>query len=177
MKKLDIINRLRESKKAHMTWVSHAHALVEGLAVDEDKVPVHGTECNFGGWYYNDGQVLSQLQEFQLIEEPHLELHDLYLKIHKHFQVRYQADDSSIIGRLFGSNKKLVAEKAAAEAQIQALFMRLKMVSKDIATKLDALANKIVAMSDDNFDALLRTQGINIKADTSVIHFRRADRK
>jgi hypothetical protein len=172
MNKLAIINRLRDSKKAHIAWVSHAHTLVEGLTVDEEKVPVHGTECGFGCWYYGEGQALSQLPIFRDIEEPHLELHDLYLQIYKHVQVRKQEDDSSMLGRLFGSNKELVAKKAAAEAHISMLFMRLKVISKQIASQLDSLADSIVAMDDADFNVLMSAQGM--KSGTSILHFKRA---
>ncbi|NOT18581.1 MAG: CZB domain-containing protein [Sulfuriferula sp.] len=172
MNKLHIIERLRESKKAHVAWVSHAHSLVEGLAVDGEKLPVHGTECGFGCWYYGDGQFLSSLPVFRAIEEPHLALHDLYLQIYKHMQVRKQEDDSSVLGRLFGSNKELLAKKIAAEEQISTLFMRLKVVSKEVSNQLDTLADQVVAMSDADFNALLHAQGM--KNDTSVLHFKRA---
>jgi hypothetical protein len=77
-----------------------------------------------------------------------------------------------MLGRLFGSNKELVAKKAAAEAHISMLFMRLKVISKQIASQLDSLADSIVAMDDADFNVLMSAQGM--KSGTSILHFKRA---
>jgi hypothetical protein len=160
MNKADIITRLRDSKKAHMSWVTHAHALVEGMDVAADKVPVHGTECGFGCWYYGEGQLLSQLNGFRKVEDPHLKLHDIYLIIHKHLAVRSQEDTTSALGRLFGAGKKLEADKAEADARARELFTQLKMVSKEVSAHLDDMENQLIGMDEAAFGKLLSAQGI-----------------
>lgn len=172
MNKADIITRLRDGKKAHLTWVTHAHALVEGLGVGQEKVPVHGTECGFGCWYYGAGQVLSPLAAFRKVEDPHLKLHDIYLEIHKLLRVADKEDTSGLFGRMLGSGKKLAEEKAAAQARAHTLFTELKMVSKDIAGHLDELQQQLIEMDDAKFAALLSAQGVAAPVHASIVTFR-----
>jgi hypothetical protein len=81
MKKEEIIKKLISAKVSHHVWRSYARALVSGLPIDKQKVPVLHTHCDFGKWYYGDGQLLSSLPAFQAIEAPHRKLHSEYLKI------------------------------------------------------------------------------------------------
>ncbi len=172
MNKAEIITRLRDSKKAHMTWVTHAHALVEGLSVAEEKVPVHGTECGFGCWYYGEGQILSQLAAFRKVEDPHLKLHDVYMEIHKLLRVADKEDTSGLFGRMLGSAKKLAEEKAAAQAQAHQLFAELKQISRDIASHLDDLQQQLIEMDDAKLDAMLSAQGVAMPVHQSIVSFR-----
>lgn len=77
----EIIQKLRKAKQSHKRWVSYASALIEGIPIEKDQVPINYTDCEFGSWYYGDGQALSGLREFKEIEDPHSQLHTLYMQI------------------------------------------------------------------------------------------------
>jgi hypothetical protein len=49
------LEQLRNAKKAHIAWVQRANALIEGLPVEQQQVPVNCTECKFGIWFYGEG--------------------------------------------------------------------------------------------------------------------------
>ncbi|TNF99421.1 MAG: hypothetical protein EP297_05615 [Gammaproteobacteria bacterium] len=81
MTKADIMKRLKSARVSHLIWRSYAQALISGMAIDKEKVPVAHTDCDFGHWYYGDGQILSSLPSFQAIESPHKNLHSEYMHI------------------------------------------------------------------------------------------------
>lgn len=159
MKKSDALRFLCEAKKSHLWWLSHATAIVAGHPVEQVEVPLHCTECAFGCWYYGNGAVLSQIQGFRQIEQPHTHWHEIYLEIHVLLKVGKKEQDTSGLGRLLGAGRKLKAEKAAAAAQAQALLVDMKTASREIVEHVDALQAQLLAMSDAEFDTLMAAQG------------------
>jgi hypothetical protein len=160
MKKSHAITFLRDAKKSHLWWVSHASAIVAGHPVEQDEVPLHSTECAFGCWYYGNGSVLSPIPAFRRIDEPHQRLHDIYLRIHVLLKVGQKEQDNSRLGRLLGTGRKLKAEKQAANAEARSLLQDMKAASREIVAQVDDLQAVLLAMSDVEFDALMAAQGL-----------------
>jgi len=73
---------IRRARAGH-NWMSYARAIVLGLPIDKKSVPSVETDCNFGKWYYGEGQIFSSLETFEAIEEPHTLLHKLYMRLYK----------------------------------------------------------------------------------------------
>lgn len=136
----DILNRLRTAKSAHLGWVNRAHALIEGVPVDKEKVPVMPTDCIFGKWYYSDGRKLASLPSYQAIEEPHNRLHAIYQEI---FDLLFGQDRENFIVRLLDRGRK--QEKRREQARQK--FLELQQVSDEILFRLDALERDIRAMN------------------------------
>jgi hypothetical protein len=134
----DVIKRLRNAKTAHLGWVSRAGALIEGKAVDKEKIPVLPTDCIFGSWYYSDGKNLAHLNAYHEIEAPHNELHEIYAEI---FNLLFGKEKGSFFSRLTGLNKEQKLNKARQR------FHDLQKVSNIIMEKLDALENEIRMVS------------------------------
>ncbi|MBL4661653.1 MAG: CZB domain-containing protein [Alcanivoracaceae bacterium] len=133
----DIITKIRKAKMAHKRWVGHASAMIEGIPVEKDQVPINYTDCVFGHWYYDEGQNLSSLKEFKEIEEPHVELHLIYMEI---FQILFKKKKVSFFNKLIGKSSKISdKDKKMARAK----FRILDQVSKQIIDKLDALESKL----------------------------------
>ena len=133
----DIITKIRKAKMAHKRWVGHASAMIEGIPVEKDQVPINYTDCVFGNWYYDEGQNLSSLKEFKEIEDPHVELHLIYMEI---FQILFEKKKVSFFDKLIGKTSKISAnDKKMARAK----FRILDQVSKQIIHKLDALELKL----------------------------------
>ncbi len=134
----EIIDRLRNAKKAHLGWVTRAHSLIKGEAVDKEKIPVLPTDCIFGSWYYSDGKKkLANLKTFHDIEAPHNELHKIYADI---FNLLFEQKKGSFLSRITGGHKK--QQKKNME-MANKRFNDLQKMSDKIIDKLDALEKEI----------------------------------
>jgi hypothetical protein len=133
----EIIQQLRKAKMAHKRWVGHASAMIEGIPISKDQVPINYTDCVFGNWYYDAGQKFSSLQEFKAIEDPHTELHQIYMEI---FKILFEKKKRSFFSKLIGKSAKVSEQdKQLARAK----FRTLEEVSKNIVSKLDALEARL----------------------------------
>ncbi len=131
----NVLERIEMARLAHLRWVDRAEALVSGLPLDKEKVPVLPTECAFGQWYYGEGRALRSLPSYQALEEPHRALHRTYQEI---FKLLFGEEDRSLLSRLFGfgheSNRRQEAE---------ALLPKLKDESKTMLKMLDLLEREV----------------------------------
>ncbi len=101
IKKQEALGKLRKAKGAHIKWRAYAQALVSGVSVDEDKIPVEHTSCAFGQWYHNDGKLmLGHLAAYDSIYTPHEMLHEIYKRI---FLVLHSEDSDGVKVRASGS--------------------------------------------------------------------------
>ncbi len=149
MKKQDIIWKLRDARKSHKRWVNYALALIQGIPVEKDQVPVIATDCAFGQWYYGMAQSLKKLPSFEAIEEPHTQLHDIYIEI---FNLLFGQKKSGFFSKLLGKsarideqNRKLAMEK----------YKQLDRLSREIIQRLEALEKEVQAMDADELEALI----------------------
>lgn len=148
MRKMDIIKEIHEAKRAHISWVSHAQALIIGLPLEENQVPKHSTECKFGQWYYGHGQILKRLPAFNAIEEPHMQLHEAYMRIfHLLFGEAHKEEKQGFFSRLFGKSST-AAEDGDKKTQVETLFRDLKHHSETVIKLLDKLESQIEALAD-----------------------------
>ncbi len=143
----EIISNLRNAKRSHMKWVSDVQILIHLGDLDEAKstIPVNYTACEFGEWYYGDGQKLSNYSEYSDIEEIHQLVHDTYLQIYSLYKIK-------IDGSIFNSAKK---QKAEREEKAKKLELILKQYSKLLFELLIILENKIKSLSDDEVNHLI----------------------
>lgn len=154
MNKLAIINCLRDSKKAHKALVNHVHALIEGLSLDEPFAYAQSLTNNADRSHCAEHRALSQLALFRMMEESKA----AYLEIRTHLKVLDKAENTSLLGRLFGGNKVLELEKLLASHQVNELLTQIKTQTRQIVSDIDALTDKIVKMSDLELQVLLAPQ-------------------
>ena len=145
----EIIAKLRNAKLSHKRWVSHASAMIEGIPVEKGQVPINYTDCAFGNWYYGEGQSLSDLKEFNEIEEPHTELHLIYMEI---FKTLFHKKKQSLFQKLIGKSATVNEQD---KKMARAMFRTLEEVSKVIVSKLDALEKKIKHMEPEKVAQLV----------------------
>ena len=143
MEKKDALSMLQSAKSAHIQWRARAQALVSGIPLEKEQVPVAYTDCKFGKWYYGLGQRLSALDAYRAIEEPHQQLHLLYMKIFKHL---FGDDERSVLSKLFGSKRKYRAENVA---EAQKLLPLLVSISETLLEAIEILENQIRRMPDN----------------------------
>ena len=155
MDKEHILEHLRSAKAAHIKWVQKAKLLISGLEVQEDAIPVDSTECNFGKWFYSDGQILNSLSNnppecMTEIENLHFELHDTYLKI---FSVYFGKSNSGFFAKLFGIKKKTVNEHERKAAVTY--YEELEVISKKLLDEINRLERRLIAVSDEKIKNLI----------------------
>lgn len=154
MDKHDVVDTLRSAALAHKKWTANALALIEGVPLDKAQVPVNSTECEFGKWYYSDGQNLRDLPGFKEIEEMHDGLHKTYMEI---FVLLFGEveNKTSFFGRLFGRSHKVAnANREAAMKKYHILENR----SDTIIKQLVQLERVVMAMGDEQLHRYVLTE-------------------
>lgn len=142
MNKIEVLQKINAAKRAHVSWVMKADALIQGIPLEKEQVPINGTECMFGQWYYGEGQGLLALEAFKTIEQPHYQLHHCYAKI---FKLLFEGDDHTFLSKLFGKNKH---HETAKIEQAKLIFQELKKHSEEVVRLLDNLTSQIESVSD-----------------------------
>ena len=153
MDKQENLRHIRVAKRAHLNWVSHAHALILGMPLEENQIPVYATDCKFGQWYYHDGQVLASIKGFREIEQSHIDLHETYQEIFK-LLFRREEKKQGFWGKLFGRKVEITDEQDKTRAQ--QLYTQLKAYSEVVVSHLDTLEKELNQMDDEKFNDYLR---------------------
>lgn len=133
------LNMIRKAKAAHIKWRSYAQALVAGVEVSDEKVPVVHTSCEFGRWYYGQGQAeLGALDSFQGIAAPHEMLHAIYGKI---FNTLYRQEKKSLMQKLF------VRESSQDRYdRARAYMVDLVAASETLLTAIEMLEKEVLGL-------------------------------
>ncbi len=134
----ETIQQLRSARATHKAWLVRAEAMVNGLPVDQDQVPVEATRCGFGKWYYGDGRRLQGFSVFNKVEAVHNALHKTYSDIYK-----LLSEEVSGMNKLFGQGKKF---KKSNQHQAGMLLPQLHAQYDDIILFLDILEKDYLAM-------------------------------
>jgi len=140
MKKSEIILKLRKAKFAHIQWVQKAKSLVNGFKIKEEDIPLTPDSCEFGSWFYADGQILLVIfneQKVEELEELHNQLHEEYLTI---FKIYFDLSNIGLFAKLLHLGKKV-----SEEEQERALkhLNNLKKISDKLIKKLNAMESEI----------------------------------
>ncbi|MEW6647935.1 MAG: CZB domain-containing protein [Pseudomonadota bacterium] len=148
MDKKQVITHLRAAKSAHIKWRSYAQAIVAGLPINEDQVPVIHTDCAFGKWYYGPGQKLSSLPGFQAIETPHEALHSIYMQI---FKLLFETEEISFFQKLIGTGKKRDDRREQLNSQLNSLIE----MSKTLLAAIELLEQEVLGMDEKEVAELI----------------------
>lgn len=137
--KADALSQLRKAKGAHIKWRAYAQAMVSGVDVSKEKVPVEHTNCAFGKWYHNEGkQELGHLPAYEGIYTPHEMLHEIYKRI-------FDVINSPGPGGFFTSratrqqNKMLLARQYMCElvGVSETLLKAVEILEEEIKEQID----------------------------------------
>jgi hypothetical protein len=137
----DTIQQLRAARASHKAWVVRAEALINGLPMNKDQVPVEAMECAFGRWLSGAGRRLKDFSVFAQIEENHSAMHRVYAEI---FKLLF--DEPTGMGKLFGQSKK-AAKAKRLEAEM--LLPRLRAYYDEIMDLLNTLEKDYLAMKEE----------------------------
>ena len=122
---------------------------MEGIPVEKDAIPVDSTECQFGQWFYGEGQKLNALPSMDCmgkIEPLHFTLHDNYLKI---FKLYFGEPNRSFFSKLFNMKPKTSdLDKEIARDYC----MKLEDVSKQLLEEISKLEGRLYATTAQSFE-------------------------
>ncbi len=150
MDKNQVIQLLRTAKRDHLAWVGRAELLVQGIPVSKEQLPVLHTDCNFGRWYFGEGQVLAKFTDFRAIDPPHQTLHHAYAQI---FKLLLEEENPSFFSKLLGTARKQHERNMPA---IEANMHALEQASQEVVRHLEALEHILHDMPDEDVVELFR---------------------
>jgi hypothetical protein len=151
MEKSEVLASIRGARRAHIMWVDRAKALVHGLEIKKEQIPISVTECDFGKWFYCDGQILLSLfteRAVKKLDNKHKELHDVYLKI---FKIYFPVTRRSLFAKLLKRKKKITAND---EYNSLIYLNDLEKISDDLISYLNIIEKKLNTISEEKFRTL-----------------------
>lgn len=132
------IQLLKKAKTAHKIRISYVQILVRLGNIHEAKemIPINYTLCEFGKWYYGEGQSINDIVGFNEIENVHQKVHDIYLQIDNLYKQRLEVT-------LFKSVKKLKKQRLEIAKELshkldghsKVLFKYLDLIEKELRRK------------------------------------------
>lgn len=153
MNRDEILSQLRAAKAAHVSWVQRAKMLIEGFSINESSIPVNSTECEFGKWFYSDGQRLNDIRNNPIsamneIEDLHFKLHDVYMNI---FKIYYDTEKKGFFSKMFGKKKKVSDEDTVLAKKF---FDEMEGVSKELVQALNTMERRINVVNGAEIDSI-----------------------
>jgi hypothetical protein len=150
MDKAITLQLLGDAKKSHVKWVQRAKLLIEGLPIDENAIPLSCTDCDFGQWFYGEGQKLNMFGNMSClgeIEKAHFTLHDQYMKI---FKIYFSDNDRSFFSKIFSSKKKISEQEREMAREY---FTKLQSASDEVLDHIGKLERRLYAIPQSTFDS------------------------
>ena len=151
--KKDVLKSIRAARREHVTWVYKAKKLVNGLEISKDEIPLKVTSCEFGKWFYCDGQILLYIfkeEAVEKLESKHRELHDIYMNI---FKIYFSTTNSSLLSKLLKRKKKKIL--ATQEQTAIKYLVQLEAVSVELISFLNVIEKKINSIDEKSFEKFL----------------------
>jgi len=151
MKKKKVLDNIRAARLAHVKWVDRARRLVDGGKITEHEIPVEATSCDFGHWFYSDGQVLLAIfsaASVKKLEYKHKELHTTYMKI---FKIYFDTSDQSFFEKLFNKRKK-ISERDRMDAHEELAY--LEGISEELIAYLNIFEKNLNSIEEKDFEKL-----------------------
>jgi hypothetical protein len=151
VEKSEVLTSIRAARRAHIIWVDSAKALVNGLEVKKEQIPIAVTECDFGKWFYCDGQILLSLfteHAVKKLDNKHKELHDTYMKI---FKIYFSIQKRSLWAKILKRKKKITAND---EYNALVYLADLEKTSDELISYLNIIEKKLNTISEETFRTL-----------------------
>ena len=148
MEKIDVLKNIRDARRSHTQWVDKAKSLVNGLKVKKEQIPLEVTECSFGKWFYDDGQILLSFfteEAIEKLDSKHKELHGVYMKI---FKIYFPEHKGSFFSKLFKQREKVTPQ----DKMIALAYLRnLEDVSSELVSYLNIIEKKLNTVDEETF--------------------------
>ncbi|QFR48950.1 hypothetical protein FJR48_04125 [Sulfurimonas lithotrophica] len=153
MDKQQTLEHLRAAKASHLEWTQHAKFLIRGMNIEEKAIPVNSMDCNFGKWFYKEGQKLNGLPNnpaecMSEIEQLHFQLHDVYFNI---YNIYYTKQKKGFLSKIFGDKREVSAQDVK---MAEKYFEELEVISKKLIEELNRLERRLLAVPDKKIEEL-----------------------
>ena len=148
LNKQEVLEHLRNAKKAHVKWVQRAEALIEGQPVQKEQLPVDCRECAFGQWFYVEGQRLDIIPNMGCLKEIELLHEDLHASYMKIFEIYFSETPSTFFAKLLGKKKKITEQDLVIAKHY---YAQLKEISEKLIKEIDRLDRRLSALQSDVF--------------------------
>ena len=149
MKKDEIVHKIRLARLAHVKWVQRAKSLVNGIPIKEEDIPLTSDACEFGKWFYSDGQILLTIfnnKTVKELENLHNQLHEEYMNI---FKIYFDLSNLNFFAKLLQQGKKVSKE----EHHKARLYLKsLEEISEILINKLNIMETKINMAEEKMFE-------------------------
>jgi len=149
MKKNEIVQKIRLARLAHVKWVQRAKSLVNGVPIKEEDIPLTSDACEFGKWFYSDGQILLAIfneRSVKEIEDLHNQLHNEYMKI---FSIYFDMSNIGFFARLLSKGKRVSEEE---KKRAKSYLNLLEVTSNKLIKKLNIMETKINMVKDGSLE-------------------------
>lgn len=142
------IKHLHDARVSHKKWMSNVQSLLRigDVKKADTTIPKNSTECQFGLWYYQDGEALAVFPEYREMEKNHDNIHDIYFQI-------YSLYNSEIKSSLFSSEK---SQKEKRYKKALSLSHKMTQCSGIMSNLLIYLEDKLRAMPSAELEKLLK---------------------
>jgi len=149
--KNDMVLMLRNAVRTHKKWTENALNLIKGVPLDKKLVPINSTDCEFGKWYYSEGQNIRNMPGFKEVEDLHGELHSTYREI---FVILFgQIEQTpSFFSRLFGHTHQITEDNRKIAMN---KYHKLHDQSEQITKQLIQIEKMVTAMADEQLKRYL----------------------
>jgi hypothetical protein len=146
MTKRELIMQIRSAKAAHIRCFSSVQDQVRDYQVNETPIEsiVAQTDCDFGKWYANEGQILADFPNFIALDEPHQKVHDINEEI-------FNLSATQLKGSLFSSKKNKIMKR---NRQIDTLMEQFYNQVIIINETFNILEHEILNMSDESVERI-----------------------
>ena len=152
--KKEVLKSIRSARREHVKWVYKAKKLVNGLDISKEEIPLKVTACEFGKWFYCDGQILLSIfkeEAVETLEAKHRELHDIYMNI---FKIYFNTPNQSLLAKLLKQKKKKKISATEEQTSIKYLA-QLEEVSVELISFLNVIEKKISSIDEKSFEKFL----------------------
>jgi len=141
MDRYKILEHLVAAKRAHITWVNRAKSMIDGPAIVRGVMPLKCTECQFGLWFYKEGERF--FNEFEMhadsrVENLHNNLHEEYLKI---YNIYFDTTENLAFDKSAKMQKKVITQEEKEIVTIY--FNKLRSLSYEMIAEIQRLENYI----------------------------------
>lgn len=148
MKRVKLLQNIRDAKESHLQWLNRARHLVSGLPIENEMIPLEPTACKFGVWLYTEGMKYKNYsklsKQMDEIERTHSDLHKVYLEIYK---IYFTQKKKSLLRKITLRNKKIVSYKEKKNATY--FYYELEHISDKLSSQLDLLERSLKIVSDE----------------------------
>jgi len=152
MNREDILGQLKVGKAVHSGWLQKAKQMIDGFTINETSTPVTSTECQFGLWFYTDGQRLNSLrnnspQSMKNIEALHYKLHETYQEI---YDIYYGGKSKGFFSSKFSRKKVKDDDVILAKSH----YEQMKKTTDELISEITRTERRIAVINADEINSI-----------------------